>query len=533
MLGAHAKWGKRPLRQAHRNGCQRRQLYLSRSHHSLGIGRCRSAAENSDGLEMEMQLEALKPAIILVEPKMGENIGAAARAMKNFGLCDLRLVSPQDGWPNPLADATASHALDLVRSARLYDNVYDAIADLDRVYAATARTRAMTKAFVTARQLPGELHQLAAAAMEAARAAQAAAEALGAAAPSHPEAAEPPPSASSTMTSPQASAAPSESTPAPTPSLSHVPPTHRTSATAVPTPHPHTSPPDTSHAASDLADPGSGPWPVPEPGAPHSASASAGPAAAPQRRPPRAGVLFGRESSGLTNEEVAAANKVLTIEADPAYPVLNLGQAVVITAYELHQARLQAAGAAVSTTAAAADGGGGNSVAAAGGSAASGSGAIISSAEELRARAEAVQLASRGQVEGFLRRLVSELDESDFFESEAKRPATLLSIRNLAAKAEGMTAGEVALMHGMVSKLTAAKANKERGGRVNGGGGGGGRRGGRGQRRRGGEDAVEGQGEGQGEHEGREEGQGVTGGGTLGEGERGRRAAVQLEGLGS
>jgi tRNA/rRNA methyltransferase len=72
---------------------------------------------------------------------MGENIGAAARAMKNFGLSDLRLVKPEDGWPNPAADATSSHAIDVIRSARLYDSVTDAVADLDRVYAATARTR--------------------------------------------------------------------------------------------------------------------------------------------------------------------------------------------------------------------------------------------------------------------------------------------------------------------------------------------------------------------------------------------------------
>lgn len=72
---------------------------------------------------------------------MAENIGAAARAMKNFGLYDLRLVRPRDGWPNPGALATASHAADLIHAAPVYDSVADAIADLDRVYASTARSR--------------------------------------------------------------------------------------------------------------------------------------------------------------------------------------------------------------------------------------------------------------------------------------------------------------------------------------------------------------------------------------------------------
>lgn len=82
-----------------------------------------------------------KPAIILMEPQMGENIGSVARAMKNFGLSDLRLVSPRDGWPNPSADATASHAVDVLRGATLHGSLESALADLNYVYAATARSR--------------------------------------------------------------------------------------------------------------------------------------------------------------------------------------------------------------------------------------------------------------------------------------------------------------------------------------------------------------------------------------------------------
>ena len=64
-----------------------------------------------------------------------------ARAMKNFGLSDLRLVSPKDGWPNALADIVASNAVDLLSSARLCHTLDEALADLTYVYAATARTR--------------------------------------------------------------------------------------------------------------------------------------------------------------------------------------------------------------------------------------------------------------------------------------------------------------------------------------------------------------------------------------------------------
>ena len=85
------------------------------------------------------------PAIILCVPQLGENIGAAARAMKNFGLSDLRLVAPRDGWPNEKADAMAAGAIDIVQSARLFPTLQEALADLNLVYATTARERGITK----------------------------------------------------------------------------------------------------------------------------------------------------------------------------------------------------------------------------------------------------------------------------------------------------------------------------------------------------------------------------------------------------
>lgn len=85
------------------------------------------------------------PAIILVEPQLGENIGAAARAMANFGLRELRLVRPRDGWPNETARASAALAAPIVDQARLFESLADAISDLHYVVATTARSRFLAK----------------------------------------------------------------------------------------------------------------------------------------------------------------------------------------------------------------------------------------------------------------------------------------------------------------------------------------------------------------------------------------------------
>lgn len=85
------------------------------------------------------------PAIILCEPQLGENIGSAARAMANFGLWDLRLVRPRDGWPNEKAVAAASRADHVLERVRVFDTLEAAIADLKLVYATTARSRDMQK----------------------------------------------------------------------------------------------------------------------------------------------------------------------------------------------------------------------------------------------------------------------------------------------------------------------------------------------------------------------------------------------------
>jgi tRNA/rRNA methyltransferase len=81
------------------------------------------------------------PAIILVEPQLGENIGMVARAMANFGLSELRLVNPRDGWPSEKARAAASRADHVIDAVTVFDDLASALADLNFVFATTARQR--------------------------------------------------------------------------------------------------------------------------------------------------------------------------------------------------------------------------------------------------------------------------------------------------------------------------------------------------------------------------------------------------------
>src|SRR5437899_11271084 len=83
--------------------------------------------------------EAVGPIVVLVEPQLGENIGAAARVMANFGLARLRLVKPRDGWPNLQARRSASGADRILDEAALYQSVEAAIADCHFLLATPAR----------------------------------------------------------------------------------------------------------------------------------------------------------------------------------------------------------------------------------------------------------------------------------------------------------------------------------------------------------------------------------------------------------
>ena len=103
-------------------------------------------------------MSARPPAIVLVRPQLGENIGKAARAMLNFGLTDLRLVSPRDGWPNPSAGPAASGADIVLEQAQVFDTVAEAVADCTHVYATTVRKRGLVIPIVSPEQAGREVH---------------------------------------------------------------------------------------------------------------------------------------------------------------------------------------------------------------------------------------------------------------------------------------------------------------------------------------------------------------------------------------
>ena len=95
-------------------------------------------------------IEQPAPIVVLVEPQMGENIGAAARAMANFGLGPLRLVEPVQGWPNEKARVMAAGADRVLDGAQVYDTLQDAIGDCSFVLAATARNHDQAKPVIGA-----------------------------------------------------------------------------------------------------------------------------------------------------------------------------------------------------------------------------------------------------------------------------------------------------------------------------------------------------------------------------------------------
>ena len=98
------------------------------------------------------------PIIILVRPQLGQNIGKAARAMLNFGLTELRLVAPRDGWPNPDAGPAASGADAVLDGARVFDTTAEAIADCSLVFASTVRRRDLVLPVVGPEEMAQEIH---------------------------------------------------------------------------------------------------------------------------------------------------------------------------------------------------------------------------------------------------------------------------------------------------------------------------------------------------------------------------------------
>ncbi len=100
------------------------------------------------------------PAVVLVRPQLGENIGKAARAMLNFGLTELRLVAPRDGWPNPDAGPAASGADIVLQQAKVFGSVAEATFDCSHVYATTVRKRGVTKPVLTPEEAAAQIRSL-------------------------------------------------------------------------------------------------------------------------------------------------------------------------------------------------------------------------------------------------------------------------------------------------------------------------------------------------------------------------------------
>lgn len=99
-----------------------------------------------------------KPIIVLVRPQLGENIGKAARAMLNFGLAEMRMVSPRDGWPNPSAGPAAAGADIVLEQATVYETLAEAVSDCAHVYATTVRKRGVTKPVLTPEEAAAQVY---------------------------------------------------------------------------------------------------------------------------------------------------------------------------------------------------------------------------------------------------------------------------------------------------------------------------------------------------------------------------------------
>jgi tRNA/rRNA methyltransferase len=249
-----------------------------------------------------LQQQFTPPAIILSEPQLGENIGACARAMANFGLYDLRIVKPRDGWPNPKAEAMAAQAVPVIAAARIYANVESAVAELGLVLATTARDRSMAKPVLTPAEAAQRLRQAA-----------------------------------------------------------------------------------------------------------ESGVASA--------------ILFGNERAGLTNDEVALADCVITIPTAPGFSSLNLGQSVLLMGYEWFKS-------ADATAAEQIDHGGG-------------------------------QPAAREDLIRLFEHLESELEEGGFLFPPGNRPGMVRNLRNILHRAQ-LTDQEVRTLRGVIVALTRGKHRRSR-----------------------------------------------------------------------
>src|ERR1700677_1169558 len=244
------------------------------------------------------------PVIILVEPQLGENIGATARAMANFGLSRLRIVAPRQAWPNDKARIMAAGADRILDSAELYDSLAAAIADCSFVVAATARAHDQAKPVVDAAQ-----------------------------------------------------------------------------AAALTAPH---------IAAGETV-----------------------------------AIVFGRERNGLENDEIALADRILTLPVNPAFASLNLAQAVVVVAYEWFKAAT--------------------------------GGALPFAMPQKSAAAPKEQLFS------FFASLERELEKVEFFRPPDKRDTMQINLRNIFTRM-APTRQDIQTLHGVVMSIAEGLKGPARGG---------------------------------------------------------------------
>jgi tRNA/rRNA methyltransferase len=248
------------------------------------------------------------PIVILVEPQLGENIGAAARAMANFGLSRLRLVAPRQAWPNDKARIMAAGADRILESAELYDTLAAAIADCSFVVAATARGHDQAKPVIGAAE---------AAVLMAPRIA----------------------------------------------------------------------------AAESVA------------------------------------VVFGRERNGLENDEIALADRILTLPVNPAFASLNLAQAVVIVAYEWFK--------------------------------------VLSGGKLPFTMPEKSAPAPKQQLLAFFAALERELEAVEFFRPPDKRETMQINLRNIFTRMEP-TQQDIQTLHGVIMAIAEGRKGPARGGVLDG-----------------------------------------------------------------
>ena len=117
-----------------------------------------AAPQDERSFASPISLNAVPPIIVLVRPQLGQNIGKAARAMLNFGLTEMRLVAPRDGWPNPDAGPAASGADAVLDNAKVFNTTAEAIADCSLVYASTVRRRDLVVPVVGPEEMAREIH---------------------------------------------------------------------------------------------------------------------------------------------------------------------------------------------------------------------------------------------------------------------------------------------------------------------------------------------------------------------------------------